>query len=316
MGKPRRLGDILLEDGIVDAFQLQSALAYQRTWGTPLGQAVVDQRFCTPRQVLGALAKQTGLPAVDLDAEPLDPALAPLVSLKVAETHRVVPLAVQGAREEVLVVAIAAPASLASLDAVKSVSRKQRIVPRLATDAAIQRAIGRIYRGETLEAAAGAGPEAIALPEAEAEGSFEVNHHAAELAAQLGAEWAHTTRAAAAPRPPDRGVLIYGWGQEASHVLVDLLRRDGQPARIASTDELLAASLHAVVVAPLPAMEGVGRRLQAQVVVAGKAPETDFARAQALGARGFLAAPLDTALLLRAVRRAQKAAAEEGAATR
>jgi type IV pilus assembly protein PilB len=44
------------------------------------------------------------------------------------------------------------------------------------------------------------------------------------------------------------------------------------------------------------------------LLVAGKEPERDVMRAQALGARGFLAAPLDTELLLRAVRRLVNAA--------
>jgi len=57
------------------------------------------------------------------------------------------------------------------------------------------------------------------------------------------------------------------------------------------------------VVAPLPSLEALGRKVPAQVLVAGKAPELDLPRAQAVGARGFLAAPVDADLLLRAVRR-------------
>jgi type IV pilus assembly protein PilB len=53
--------------------------------------------------------------------------------------------------------------------------------------------------------------------------------------------------------------------------------------------------------------------VRAQLLVAGKAPEVDLARAQALGAKGFLAAPLDADLLLRAVRRLRKAAEEDAA---
>jgi type IV pilus assembly protein PilB len=44
--------------------------------------------------------------------------------------------------------------------------------------------------------------------------------------------------------------------------------------------------------------------------VAGKVPEQDVLKAQALGARGFLAAPLDTDLMLRAVRRLVRTAEE------
>ena len=47
MQTKKRLGEILVELGVMDGLQLQSALAYQRKWGVPLGQVVVDLRFCT-----------------------------------------------------------------------------------------------------------------------------------------------------------------------------------------------------------------------------------------------------------------------------
>lgn len=332
----KRLGDILLAHGAVDAMQLQAALAFQRQWGVPLGQVVADQRFCTAKQVLAALAEQTGVPAVDLDAETLNPALAKLVSVKVAEAHRVVPLRLEGPRDSVLVVAIAAPANLASLDAVKSVSGKTRVVPRLATDAAVQRAIGRLYRGET-----GAAPERLALtgfvlPEADdapmaltahsiaedlmGDGRFGSAQEDAPAPAHapepdlptfdpLDLEFAPAPTQAAAsdraprPVPAPAPVLIYGWGAEASAGLVRVLEAARIAATVATTQQVLSAGEGAVVLSPLPSLESLGARARAQLLVAGKAPELDLPRAQALGARGFLAAPLDADLMLRAVRR-------------
>ena len=61
-----------------------------------------------------------------------------------AEQHRVVPLRWGGAGDE-LVVAIAAPADLQSLDAVRGMARHARVVPLLAADEAIARAIVRLY---------------------------------------------------------------------------------------------------------------------------------------------------------------------------
>src|SRR3954471_14237352 len=102
----RKLGETLLALGAVDQMQLSSALALHRQWGMPLGRAMVQQRFCTPEQVLYALSLQTGLGSVDLDDHDLEPSLAALVPLKVARQHRVVPLRREGSRVEVLVVAI------------------------------------------------------------------------------------------------------------------------------------------------------------------------------------------------------------------
>jgi type IV pilus assembly protein PilB len=350
----KRLGDILLEQGVIDALQLHSALAYQRKWGVPLGQVVVDQRFCTAQQVLEALATQLGMQTVDLDTQAPEASLAYLIPEKVAEAHRVVPLRleVKSPRDAVLVVAIAAPASLSSLDAVKSVSGKSRVVAKLATDAAIRRAIGRMYRGETGEAAPRRpGMEGFSLPEVDESMPMVLGGSMAELTnmeapAEDGVtvdglplmssleEAARPTPPPVAPqaaapvkpapppvlqRPPPpvklptltaarpeqvAQVLVYGWGAEAAAGLVRVLEtHGGLTARVASTEELLAASETQVVVAPLPSLEALGRKVQAQVVVAGKVPELDLPRAQAVGARGFLAAPVDADLLLRSVRR-------------
>lgn len=340
--KKQRLGDILLARGVVDSLQLQSALAFQRQWGLPLGQVVVDQGFCAADQVFSALAEQTGLAAVELDEQTLDPRLARLVPLKVAEAHRVVPLRLEGPREAVLVVAIAAPAMLDSLDVVKSVSGK-RVVARLAPDLAIRRAIGRLYRGEVHAAPRPEPRKMFALPEADEAMPFMASCLAEDVIVGLGphgqcarvqsspleqdglpllspleldtvlSELVSVVDAVlAGPQPevtvvPAR-VLVYGWGAEASEGLVRVLGEQGIAARVASTAEVYEASEDMVVVSPLPSAEALGQRLKAQLLVAGKEPGLELMRAQAVGARGFLAAPVDQELLLRAVRRLLRAA--------
>ncbi|RKH31751.1 general secretion pathway protein GspE [Corallococcus praedator] len=320
----KRLGDILLARGVVDAMQLQSALAYQRKWGVALGQVVVDQRFCTAEAVLSALAAQSGVAAVDLDAQPLDATLAKLIPVKVAEAHRVVPLRLegQGPRDTALVVAIAAPASLAALDVVKSVSGKARVVPLLATDAALGRAIGRLYRGEPATPQRRPGMEGFSLPEWDESLPLVVGTSLAELTQMAAPEGEVQGLPMLAPLEPApvpvpaarvtvrEQVLVYGWGAEAAAGLVRVLGDAGFTVKVASTGDVCTAVETQVVVAPLPAMEVLAQRLRAQVLVAGKAPERDLPRAQAVHARGFVAAPVDPELLLRAVRRLSRGSDE------
>ncbi|NTX63355.1 general secretion pathway protein GspE [Myxococcus sp. CA051A] len=330
----KRLGDILLARGVIDALQLHSALAYQRKWGVPLGQVVVDQRFCSADQVLEALGEQVGMQTVDLSAQAPEPGLARLIPERVAEAHRVVPLRLEGhAPKDTLVVAMAAPASLASLDAVKSVTGRTRVVAKLATDASIRRAIGRMYRGETDVVARRPGMEGFSLPEADEQMTMVLGASMVELTnmeappeealpllSSLEEEAARPQPAVKVPAPraplrsklptltaarpePMAQVLVYGWGVDAAAGLVKVLAGAGLTSRVASTEELLASSEMQVVVTPLPSLEALGCKVPAQVVVAGKTPEVDLPRAQAVGARGFLAAPVDPDLLLRAVRR-------------
>ncbi|HEX8819927.1 MAG TPA: hypothetical protein VF794_08395 [Archangium sp.] len=332
MRTKKRLGEILMQLEAVDELQLQSALAYQRKWGVPLGQVVVDLRFCSVEQVLAALAHQTGVPTVSLDSEPLDAALARLLPRRLAEMHRVVPLRVEGPRDMVLVVAIAAPASMHALDAVRGVTGKLRVVPMLASDAAISRAIERLYLGGT-EAARRPEVEAISLPESNGEMEVQVEARF-ELRAERPAlrlpdlsptqeilelpllepldveELAELLELSEEALPEAGEVLIYGWGSAAAAGLVRVVGEAGFRARVASTAEVLTADERTVVLGPLPSLEAMGQRSRAQLLVAGKVPEVDVVRAHALGAKGFLAAPLDTDLMLRAVRRLLRTAGE------
>jgi|CXWL01.1.fsa_nt_gi hypothetical protein len=166
----RALGEILMSMGAIDSLKLKSALAYQRQWGIPLGKVLVENRLCSKELVLVGLAKQAGLAVIDLaTVEPAREALA-LISHKVAEQHKVIGLKVEGKRQDVLVVAIAAPASIAALDAVRSVSGKSRVVAYLAADEAIERAIAQHYQGVASAAAPKEGNAAV--PQSELEFEF------------------------------------------------------------------------------------------------------------------------------------------------
>ncbi|KFE68559.1 hypothetical protein [Hyalangium minutum] len=327
----KRLGDILVARGVVDSLQLQSALAFQRQWGLPLGQVVVDQGFASSERVFAALEEQTGIASVDLDSLVLDPRLARLVPLKVAEARKVVPLRLEGARESTLVVAIAAPASLDTLDVVKSVSGRGRVVPRLATDAAIRRAISRLYRGEMYEVSKVGDPRAVELPAAEEVMAFMNNcmiedvviddalfeqdaapaptllQDGLPMLTPLELEIADAASVEASPQwvpwEQTERVLVYGWGETATTGLLRVLGEAGIAAREASAAEARGATADMVIVSPLPSMEALGQRVTARVLVAGKAPEEELKRSQAVGALGFLAAPVDPELLVRAVRR-------------
>jgi type IV pilus assembly protein PilB len=275
-----KLGEILLKMGAIDSLQLQSALAHQRRWGTPLGKTLVENRFLTGDTLMRALSQQTGLPVVNLDQEHLSERQAGLLPRKAAVQARVVPLRTEGNRDEVLVVAMAAPATLTSMDEVQKASGKHRVRALLADDSALDRAFARIYERQPVLAS----PHVRALPVREDEPVFETTG--------------------------ERPVLIYGWPEEAGQTLGLILAVDGVPARLATAEDVRAALPTDVLVAPLAAAEALfpASRCDCQLLVLGHAPETEVERARRIGARGFLAAPIDTGLLVRAVRRCRQPA--------
>lgn len=301
--KRLQLGDLLTSLGIIDSMQLQAALGHHRQWGVPLGRAVLEKGFCSPEQLLQALSTQSGIPAIQVDPRQLDPRITHLIPARIAEQHRAIPLRLEGKREEVLVIAIAAPASLEALDAVRSVSNKQRVIAQLASDDEIQRAIAVLYHG--------ADPFAVTAPKAPPVPEPPAVTNRRETEFSFEEETASSASSTAKEEEEPRRVLIYGWPAPAARALAMLLASHELYAKQATAEEVKASTPLDVVIAPLPAMEALfpdQLRPKGHYVAAGKAPETDLPRAQRLGAKGFVTAPIDTDLLLRSIRRCRKLA--------
>ncbi|HLL52041.1 MAG TPA: hypothetical protein VK447_00760, partial [Myxococcaceae bacterium] len=157
--------------------------------------------------------------------------------------------------------------------AVREIARRQQVVPVLASDEAIDRAIARLYGG---------GESLAALRDA-------LELEIEELAP---------------PAPAKSPVLIYGWPLRAAKTLAAILANEGIPAKMVQTLEVLHAQPTDIIIAPLPALEQLmdaKARLSAQLVVAVKRQLEDAPRAAKVGARVVLEAPMDPGLLVRAV---------------
>ncbi|WP_224362137.1 GspE/PulE/PilB domain-containing protein [Hyalangium versicolor] len=323
--RKKRLGDLLLEKGLVDDIQLRAALGFHYKWGVPLGQVVVDKGFCTAQQVLELLSSQEHLPAIDLDQQTLDPSLVDLLPVETAEACRVIPLRVEGLRQSELVVAVAAPARPTVLDEVARVAGKSRVVALLATDRAVSRAIDRLYYPHLIGAERPIEP--IPLPEADEHLPLvtdraeylmiarvvqsgapvpTVEQNGLPVMLPLAADVPFDARVTEPEMPkvaavPEPEVWVYGWGAQATEGLMKLLADEGLRARVARTEDVLKASPRTVVLTPLQSVESVKRHgIRAQLLVAGRAHDRD--RALAMGAHTFLSGPLRTDQLIREVR--------------
>ncbi len=61
------LGDLLLQSGALREEDLNQALGLQRHQGITLAQALIQGGFVEEKVVMRALAKESGMPFVDLD---------------------------------------------------------------------------------------------------------------------------------------------------------------------------------------------------------------------------------------------------------
>lgn len=140
----KKLGEMLLEAGVIDEAQLRSALADQRRWGRSLGRTLVELRLIAEEVLVRVLAQQLGLPSIDLDRDVLDiPSnVLALVPPDVARSSRVLPFGLSG---RFLDVAMADPQNLGVIDELR-IRTQLNIRPYLCGPQQIERSIGRYYR--------------------------------------------------------------------------------------------------------------------------------------------------------------------------
>jgi type IV pilus assembly protein PilB len=146
----RRLGDILVEEGLLAPDQLARALEIQQERGGRIGQVLLEAGMVTPVTLLRAVAAQVGVTFVDLDSFPVDWAVTSSISVAVARRHSALPVALDGDR---LVVAMANPSDVFALDDIRSLSGRQ-VVAVLAEPEQLRRAIERIGADDQVVAAA------------------------------------------------------------------------------------------------------------------------------------------------------------------
>lgn len=272
--------------GLLDELQLKSALSLHRYWNKPLGWAVLNRRFCTEQELLRALEVQTGLRGIDLDHTELDASLTTLIPAKFAQKHRLVPVRIVRNRQEVLVVAVAAPVWLPAIDEAQKLAGKSRVHAFLATDAALERAMARLY------------------------GPADQREAALELPRTMAPATDAAPQQQAVEAPAARPVLVYGWTPTTAKSIAITLSSEWVQARVVGAREVLEATEEDIIVAPLPALEALrpGQGFRAKLVVACGNPEPGRARAKAMGAHRVLAGRLDFEQLVKAVRSAGAAA--------
>jgi type IV pilus assembly protein PilB len=136
-----RIGQLLVEAGFIDPWQLQSALGDQERFGGRLGAALVRRGFISEPALLAQVAGQLGVPYVQLAGRPIQPAVVRLVPEKLIHKHGVFPIAhAPRPRRGLLVVATSDPENLASIDEI-SFATGLAVHPALASENDIAHAI-------------------------------------------------------------------------------------------------------------------------------------------------------------------------------
>ncbi len=162
-----RIGEMLVQQGLLDGVQLESALAHQRRWGGRLGRSIVQLGFMKEAAVLESVGRQLGVSYVEIGDRAIPREILALVPQKVVRTRKALPLQRLGeGRRSALVVALADPSDLRVVDEI-SFATGMSVKPVLAGEADIDRAIA-LHLDGVLEKRVGgfaAREDAIELPE-------------------------------------------------------------------------------------------------------------------------------------------------------
>jgi len=137
----RTLGEMMVASGALSEGQLKEAMAHQRTAGMRLGEALVQLGHVDETTLARTLAKQQGMPFVDLDKGRVAEAVIDLVPAEVALEQGIVPLKQQ---PDKLIVAVDDPMKRIVADQLRFLLGGE-VACALATPSALKRALARYY---------------------------------------------------------------------------------------------------------------------------------------------------------------------------
>lgn len=146
----KRLGDILVESGFLNATELAEVLSVQKETGKRLGEVIVESGLMSEFDILRAVSSQYNYPIIDLSGIDVDPKATALLTQKFCEDNVVFPIGFDG---DNLVVAIDDPMNITIEDELQFQTGYQ-ISLMLATHTSIVDAIKVHYGRESANKAA------------------------------------------------------------------------------------------------------------------------------------------------------------------
>lgn len=100
----KRLGDILVEAGVISAQQLQEALSKQKILGKRLGKVLVDTGMTTEDSIATTLAAQMNIPYLNLNEITITPEVLTTIPDGIVRSHNLLPVKLDGNRLQITMV--------------------------------------------------------------------------------------------------------------------------------------------------------------------------------------------------------------------
>ena len=141
MREKKRLGEMLVEAGMLTEDQVRVAVVEQRRSNLKLGQYLVREGLVSGAQIVDLVSKQLKIKKYRPDLYPIDVSLSKLIPLEMAQKHQAVPLQQD---KYLLTVAMTDPIDINAMDAIE-VHVNTEVETVICTDQEFNNLVGSIY---------------------------------------------------------------------------------------------------------------------------------------------------------------------------
>ncbi len=137
----KRLGEILVKEGLLTEEMLKQVLIDQKKTDLKFGQYVIRRGIVQEKQIIDLLSKQLNIKKYHINDFPLDLELVRYIPIEIAQRNKVVPLKIKG---NLLMVAIVDPLEITILDSIEKLNNME-VEPVICSESEINQLINSMY---------------------------------------------------------------------------------------------------------------------------------------------------------------------------
>jgi type IV pilus assembly protein PilB len=141
MKNKKRLGEMLVDGGLLTEEKLTQALVDQKKAGLKLGQYLTRQGIVNEQQVIDLLSQQLNIQKYHPDNFPLDVSLVHYIPIEIAQKSQVAPLKKKG---RLLTIAIVDPLDINTLDSIEVLANSE-VEPVICSEREVNQIINSLY---------------------------------------------------------------------------------------------------------------------------------------------------------------------------
>lgn len=148
-----RLGDCLVQKGLITEEQLNTALQEQKSKGMKLGETIVELGYVGEDDIIDILCDQLGIEYVDIRKIKIDESVGKMLNEEFIRKNSLIPIGYDQLVPNVLRVAMADPMDIVAIDDISIITNLQ-VDPVLSTKSQINYQIDKMYGATKAMAAA------------------------------------------------------------------------------------------------------------------------------------------------------------------